>query len=205
MGFLKGPGPGRVMRTGTTLCVSGVVDRVKKTVLQEAFGDFGHIVRIEVPEGRRVAFVEFESRTDATDAQKAVDGTSVGGVRVTVKLADNRVRNVDGPLVWSSQSTYEPPSELPKGWPFSGVSSSESRARSDRGTHSCLRASAGRRNWSIRDQSWAQNPSRSVSPGCSRDRCRSRSLDQFQPSTAYFQRYVKKGRREISRSDRLKR
>ena len=44
------------------MAITGVTERTKKTSLQEAFGEFGRIIRIEVPNQKTVAFVEYEER-----------------------------------------------------------------------------------------------------------------------------------------------
>ncbi|CAK0850235.1 unnamed protein product [Prorocentrum cordatum] len=80
----------RERNAGTTICISGLSDREKKTTLQEALGDYGHIVRIEIPPGRRVAFVEYEEKRDATEAMTAMDGKKIGESSVTIRFADDR-------------------------------------------------------------------------------------------------------------------
>eukprot|EP00746_Dinoflagellata_sp_MGD_P143288 gnl/MRDRNA2_/MRDRNA2_76136_c0_seq1.p1 gnl/MRDRNA2_/MRDRNA2_76136_c0~~gnl/MRDRNA2_/MRDRNA2_76136_c0_seq1.p1 ORF type:complete len:340 (+),score=66.66 gnl/MRDRNA2_/MRDRNA2_76136_c0_seq1:110-1129(+) len=75
---------------GTTVCVSGISSDVKKVQLQEKFGDFGRIVRIEVPSGKAIAFIEFEDAGDAATAKRQTDGTTMGRNRIGCKLADDR-------------------------------------------------------------------------------------------------------------------
>ncbi|CAK0850236.1 unnamed protein product [Prorocentrum cordatum] len=57
---------------------------------RSALGDYGHIVRIEIPPGRRVAFVEYEEKRDATEAMTAMDGKKIGESSVTIRFADDR-------------------------------------------------------------------------------------------------------------------
>eukprot|EP00416_Gambierdiscus_australes_P033324 CAMPEP_0171106716 /NCGR_PEP_ID=MMETSP0766_2-20121228/65350_1 /TAXON_ID=439317 /ORGANISM="Gambierdiscus australes, Strain CAWD 149" /LENGTH=360 /DNA_ID=CAMNT_0011567875 /DNA_START=58 /DNA_END=1137 /DNA_ORIENTATION=+ len=91
MSNLRGLGPPLKQRVpGTTLCVSGVSLSVKKTTLQEHFGEYGRIVRIEAPQGKHVAFIEYDSKRDCNDALEASRGKVIDGQRVTVKLADLR-------------------------------------------------------------------------------------------------------------------
>merc|ERR1719323_270199 len=90
MSNLRGLGPPLKQRLpGATLCVSGVSLAVKKTT-QEHFGEYGNIVRIEVPAGKHVAFIEYDSKRDCSDAVDASRGKVIEGQRVTVKLADMR-------------------------------------------------------------------------------------------------------------------
>lgn len=59
----------------------------RKTKLQEIFGDFGQVLRIDVPDGQGVAFIEYEDKLDAEDAAKEVTGRKVGGQTVSVQIA----------------------------------------------------------------------------------------------------------------------
>ncbi|CAE8619146.1 unnamed protein product, partial [Polarella glacialis] len=82
--------------SGTTICISGISENEKKTRIQEALGDFGHIVRIEIPGGRRVAFVEFEDKRDAMEAMNSMDRKMIGSSNVTIRLADDRAPGASG-------------------------------------------------------------------------------------------------------------
>lgn len=80
---------------GTTVCVSGISADIKKVALQEKFGDFGRIVRIEVPPGKAIAFVEFEETEDAAKAKLQCDGTMIDRHRIVCKVADGRAERPD--------------------------------------------------------------------------------------------------------------
>ena len=66
------------------LCSHG--GSLKKTSLQSAFGDFGHIVQIETPKPG-LAFIAFADKNDATDAMRDMDGKAIDGHMVTVSKA----------------------------------------------------------------------------------------------------------------------
>merc|ERR1711933_634412 len=85
-------GPRRSIRPGTRLCVHGLPAGIKKTALQAAFGEFGDVVRIEVPQDQPVAFIEFEEPNDATEAARDMDGKTIERQRVNVRLVDDRPR-----------------------------------------------------------------------------------------------------------------
>ncbi|CAE6966822.1 KCTD3, partial [Symbiodinium sp. CCMP2456] len=80
-------------KVGVTLQVkpkdSGPIPKewLRKTTLQAPFGDFGHILRIDVSETQRCAYVEYEDPRDAQDAQKDLDGKRIAGKEVSVLLA----------------------------------------------------------------------------------------------------------------------
>ncbi|CAE7668083.1 RS2Z32 [Symbiodinium necroappetens] len=80
-------------KVGVTLQVkpkdSGPIPKewLRKTTLQAPFGDFGQILRIDVSETQRCAYVEYEDPRDAQDAQKDLDGKRIAGKEVSVLLA----------------------------------------------------------------------------------------------------------------------
>mmetsp|Transcript_44917 Transcript_44917/g.106630 ORF Transcript_44917/g.106630 Transcript_44917/m.106630 type:complete len:272 (+) Transcript_44917:61-876(+) len=57
----------------------------RKTKLQEAFGDYGDILRIDVAEG--AAFIEYEDKRDAEDAAANMNGKKVCGHGVSCGIA----------------------------------------------------------------------------------------------------------------------
>ena len=42
-------------------------DLQRKAKIQEAFGDYGQILRIETPQGKGLAYLEFDDKRDAED------------------------------------------------------------------------------------------------------------------------------------------
>eukprot|EP00927_Polykrikos_kofoidii_P019096 TRINITY_DN18900_c0_g1_i1.p1 TRINITY_DN18900_c0_g1~~TRINITY_DN18900_c0_g1_i1.p1 ORF type:complete len:257 (-),score=27.84 TRINITY_DN18900_c0_g1_i1:167-937(-) len=73
---------------GTTLRVTGLRADVRNTDLQPRFGEFGHVLRIHVLQGKGCAFVEYQEREDAADALKGVNGSKLLGNLVTVTMAE---------------------------------------------------------------------------------------------------------------------
>lgn len=59
---------------------------LRKTSLQSAFGDFGHIVQIETPKSN-LAFVAYSDNKDAKDAMLEMDGKTVDGQIISVTKA----------------------------------------------------------------------------------------------------------------------
>merc|ERR1712194_184749 len=89
-GHPQGSGKGwRPWKPQCTVAVTGVTERTKKTSLQESFGEFGRIIRIEVPNQKAVAFVEYEEKRDADDALKEMNGQNIEGKRIGVRLVED--------------------------------------------------------------------------------------------------------------------
>lgn len=59
----------------------------RKTTLQEPFGDFGQILRIVMQEAQGVAYVEYEDKLDAEDAEKTMQGKQIAGKDIIVQMA----------------------------------------------------------------------------------------------------------------------
>merc|ERR1719203_1618566 len=62
----------------------------RKTTLQAKFGDFGQILRIEIPEGQGTAYIQYEDKRDAEDAVSEIDGQTICGRKVKVQIATGR-------------------------------------------------------------------------------------------------------------------
>lgn len=98
-------------KTGVTLYVKpkdgGPVPKewLRKTTLQAPFGDFGQILRIDVSETQRCAYVEYEDSRDAQDAAKDLDGSKIAGKEVSVALASAAKRTTS-----TSAAAAGPPS-----------------------------------------------------------------------------------------------
>eukprot|EP00927_Polykrikos_kofoidii_P031310 TRINITY_DN2694_c0_g1_i3.p1 TRINITY_DN2694_c0_g1~~TRINITY_DN2694_c0_g1_i3.p1 ORF type:complete len:511 (-),score=82.97 TRINITY_DN2694_c0_g1_i3:12-1544(-) len=65
----------------------------RKSRLQEAFGDFGHILRLETPEGQGLAYVEFDDKLDAEDMVREMHMKKVCGRQVTVEIAKTSLQS----------------------------------------------------------------------------------------------------------------
>jgi len=82
-------------KTGTTLLVSGLTPNVRKTDIQAAFGDFGHILRIDLEPGK--AYIEFEDERDALDAVSEMNGKRINCRRVQVERTQTKEVSVNTP------------------------------------------------------------------------------------------------------------
>ncbi|CAE7315365.1 RBMXL3, partial [Symbiodinium necroappetens] len=55
--------------------------------LQPEFGEFGHVLRIHVLQGKGVAFVEYQEKADAKEAMSSLNGKKVRGSVLTIDIA----------------------------------------------------------------------------------------------------------------------
>ncbi|OLQ03376.1 Kinase D-interacting substrate of 220 kDa [Symbiodinium microadriaticum] len=72
---------------GTTLRVTGLNNDIRNTHLQPEFGEFGHVLRIHVLQGKGVAFVEYQEKADAKEAMSSLNGKKVRGSVLTIDIA----------------------------------------------------------------------------------------------------------------------
>ncbi|CAE8630165.1 unnamed protein product, partial [Polarella glacialis] len=64
---------------------------VKKTVLQGAFGEFGRIVKLEVPADKPgCAFIEYDEQRDASDALSELNGAVLEKHKISVVGSDEK-------------------------------------------------------------------------------------------------------------------
>merc|ERR1712039_979137 len=83
-----GPHGSFAYKQGTRLVVTGINPNMKKTDLQSLFGEFGFVLKIEIQAGK--AYIEFESKLDAADAVKALDGKRVQDHTIKVQKATDK-------------------------------------------------------------------------------------------------------------------
>mmetsp|Transcript_26652 Transcript_26652/g.58564 ORF Transcript_26652/g.58564 Transcript_26652/m.58564 type:complete len:295 (-) Transcript_26652:83-967(-) len=79
-------------KTGTTLVVRIANGSAppsawkRKTTLQSEFGEFGQIMRIDIPEGQGMAYIEYDDKRDAEEAAHEMDGKKICGLIVSVQV-----------------------------------------------------------------------------------------------------------------------
>mmetsp|Transcript_79756 Transcript_79756/g.221998 ORF Transcript_79756/g.221998 Transcript_79756/m.221998 type:complete len:222 (+) Transcript_79756:103-768(+) len=104
---------------GTTLRVTGLKPDVRNTDLQPHFGEFGHVLRIHVLQGKGCAFVEYKDKDDSAEALKALDGTVILESTVSIAVAepppDRRMKSRE------EQDPHLRPFREPQGAPYGGM------------------------------------------------------------------------------------
>merc|ERR1719277_1528225 len=58
----------------------------RKTTLQSVFGDFGQILKIDIPDGQGLAYVEYEDKLDAQEAVAELQGKTICGCTAQVQM-----------------------------------------------------------------------------------------------------------------------
>merc|ERR1711988_2047512 len=58
---------------------------VRRNDLYDEFSKFGDLVRADIPPNKGIAFVEFESKSDAQTALRKMDNKEVAGRRISVQ------------------------------------------------------------------------------------------------------------------------
>eukprot|EP00931_Biecheleriopsis_adriatica_P022903 TRINITY_DN14590_c0_g1_i1.p1 TRINITY_DN14590_c0_g1~~TRINITY_DN14590_c0_g1_i1.p1 ORF type:complete len:198 (+),score=34.12 TRINITY_DN14590_c0_g1_i1:25-594(+) len=136
---------------GTTLRVTGFGPEVRNLHLQPEFGEFGHVLRIHVLQGKGVAFVEYQDKVDAKDAMATMDGKKVQGYTLAVSLAgpppDPRKKEEgDRPELRRGESKPVEPLRVPS-------APQRSRRRSRSRSRSCSRSRRRRKRSEKRSRS----------------------------------------------------
>ncbi|XP_057971340.1 polyadenylate-binding protein RBP45 isoform X2 [Malania oleifera] len=66
----------------TTIFVGGLDPSVSDEHLRQVFGQFGELVHVKIPVGKRCGFVQFTSRACAEQALSILNGTQLGGQNI---------------------------------------------------------------------------------------------------------------------------
>ncbi|XP_074581558.1 polyadenylate-binding protein RBP45 isoform X2 [Curcuma longa] len=66
----------------TTIFVGGLDPNVTDDILRQVFGQYGEIVYVKIPVGKRCGFVQFSNRTSAESALNSLNGTQLGGQNI---------------------------------------------------------------------------------------------------------------------------
>lgn len=68
--------------TNTTIFVGGLDPSVSDEALRQVFGQFGELIHVKIPVGKRCGFVQFANRACAEQALSMLNGTELGGQSV---------------------------------------------------------------------------------------------------------------------------
>ncbi|XP_042378389.1 polyadenylate-binding protein RBP45-like isoform X1 [Zingiber officinale] len=66
----------------TTIFVGGLDSNVTDDILRQVFGQYGEIVYVKIPVGKRCGFVQFSNRSSAESALSSLNGTQLGGQNI---------------------------------------------------------------------------------------------------------------------------
>mmetsp|Transcript_125288 Transcript_125288/g.279522 ORF Transcript_125288/g.279522 Transcript_125288/m.279522 type:complete len:308 (-) Transcript_125288:243-1166(-) len=70
----------------------------RKMTMQSAFGDFGEIIKIDIPEGQGTAYIEYEDKEDAIEAEREMKDKKICGVPVSVQVMTSQMMGMGGGL-----------------------------------------------------------------------------------------------------------
>ncbi|KAM0051914.1 putative RNA recognition motif domain, nucleotide-binding alpha-beta plait domain superfamily [Helianthus debilis subsp. tardiflorus] len=85
----------------TTIFVGGLDPNVTDDLLKQVFSQYGQLVHVKIPMGKRCGFVQFADRSCAEEALRMLQGTQLGGQ--TVRLSWGRSPASKQPQVEQSQ------------------------------------------------------------------------------------------------------
>ncbi|GAB4846151.1 Polyadenylate-binding protein rbp45 [Ancistrocladus abbreviatus] len=74
--------PGENDPNNTTIFVGGLDPNVSDEQLRQVFSQFGELVHVKIPVGKRCGFVQFANRPCAEQALSVLNGTQIGGQNV---------------------------------------------------------------------------------------------------------------------------
>lgn len=74
--------PGETDPNNTTIFVGGLDESVSDDLLRQVFGQFGELVHVKIPAGKRCGFVQFADRAAAEQALSMLNGTQLGGQNI---------------------------------------------------------------------------------------------------------------------------
>lgn len=78
----SGGNPGESDPTNTTIFVGGLDPNVTDDQLRQVFSQYGELVHVKIPVGKRCGFVQFANRPCAEQALSLLNGTMIGGQNV---------------------------------------------------------------------------------------------------------------------------
>ncbi|XP_044498223.1 polyadenylate-binding protein RBP45C-like isoform X2 [Mangifera indica] len=74
--------PGESDPNNTTIFVGGLDPSVTDDILRTVFGQYGELVHVKIPSGKRCGFVQFANRACAEQALSMLNGTQLGGQNI---------------------------------------------------------------------------------------------------------------------------
>ncbi|XP_010443072.1 PREDICTED: polyadenylate-binding protein RBP45A [Camelina sativa] len=86
-----GGNPGDSDPNNTTVFVGGLDTNVTDDELKSIFGQFGELIHVKIPPGKRCGFVQFANRASAEHALSVLNGTQLGGQ--SIRLSWGRTPN----------------------------------------------------------------------------------------------------------------
>ncbi|KAJ1405594.1 RNA-binding domain superfamily [Sesbania bispinosa] len=92
----------------TTIFVGNLDPNVTDDHLRQVFGQYGELVHVKIPAGKRCGFVQFADRSCAEEALRVLNGTLLGGqnVRLSWGRSPSNKQTQSDPNQWNSSGYY---------------------------------------------------------------------------------------------------
>eukprot|EP00262_Sarcandra_glabra_P022163 TRINITY_DN96_c0_g3_i1.p1 TRINITY_DN96_c0_g3~~TRINITY_DN96_c0_g3_i1.p1 ORF type:complete len:478 (-),score=115.22 TRINITY_DN96_c0_g3_i1:274-1521(-) len=84
----------------TTIFVGGLDSNVTDDVLRQVFSQFGELVHVKIPIGKRCGFVQFANRACAEEALLMLNGTPLGGQNIRLSWGRSPSNKQDSSAGW---------------------------------------------------------------------------------------------------------
>ena len=102
--------------SNTTLFVGGLGSTVTGEMLMQAFRQFGQLVYVKIPVGKRCGFVQFSNRASAEVALQMLHGTVLGQRQIRLSWATTPPKKQVQPAGWVQTQQLDPNQVHPVGW-----------------------------------------------------------------------------------------
>lgn len=92
----------------TTIFVGGLDSSVTDDLLRQVFGQFGELIHVKIPLGKRCGFVQFASRASAEQALSIMNGTQLGGqsIRLSWGRSPSNKQTQPDQAQWNGAGAY---------------------------------------------------------------------------------------------------
>ncbi|KAG6573194.1 Polyadenylate-binding protein RBP45B, partial [Cucurbita argyrosperma subsp. sororia] len=92
----------------TTLFVGNLDSNITDDILRQVFGQYGELVHVKIPVGKRCGFVQFSDRNCAEEALRMLNGSQIGGQNIRLswgRSSSNKLPQAD-PNQWNGGSYH---------------------------------------------------------------------------------------------------
>ncbi|KAH9803616.1 polyadenylate-binding protein RBP45C [Citrus sinensis] len=90
----------------TTIFVGGLDPSVTDDILKTVFGQYGELVHVKIPAGKRCGFVQFANRTCAEQALSVLNGTQLGGQSIRLSWGRSPSNKQSDQAQWNGGGYY---------------------------------------------------------------------------------------------------
>ncbi|KFK27100.1 hypothetical protein AALP_AA8G334500 [Arabis alpina] len=113
----QGGNPGESDPNNTTIFVGALDASVTDDELKSQFGQFGELIHVKIPPGKRCGFVQYANRACAEHALSVLNGTQLGGqsIRLSWGRSPNKQSQPEQ-AQWNGGQYYGYPPQQPQGF-----------------------------------------------------------------------------------------